>query len=442
MMLLALSSSFINQPGTCSGWTKQLVKQGCRAAPTLWLCLTLSIMETMIRQRSVAWLQRSLTAFADDFCGCWTIESASDLLRALSDLELLLGVLAQFNLTVNLQKTALLLHVRGKEARRILNARTVYQKGVPHLQIQVNGQSQLLKICESHTYLGTKLAYKRRQDLNVAHRISAAQHRYQQIRKVLNGRNPLSTKHRLRLWVACINSSLLYSLEVVGCSLKGLRKLHVLATRHMRAILKQPAHISRVTNDAIWATTKQQTPAQHILQRMQRLLAQRDPAFSYTGPDIVVNETVTQQLQHLISCHQVHQLQLECDGAAPQAADSDHDQMQGVACPYCDKVMPTAHALRIHIGLQHKDHRPGGPSSTTKVSFSAPHHAVDGMPTCRLSCRSFTKWRQLKLHIEKGSCPNLGGSSFLLHPPTSGNYHMPGQRPADQHSGCPAADGV
>ena len=96
------------------------IKQGCRAAPTLWLCLTLSIMEAMIRQRSVAWLQRILTAFADDFCGCWTIASASDLLRALSDLELLLGVLAQFSLTVNLQKTALLLHVRGKEARRIL----------------------------------------------------------------------------------------------------------------------------------------------------------------------------------------------------------------------------------------------------------------------------------------------------------------------------------
>ena len=41
------------------------------------------------------------------------------------------------------------------------------------------------------------------------------------------------------------------------------------------------------------------------------------------------------------------------------------------------------------------------------------------MPTCRLCERSFTKWRQLKLHIESGACPTLGGSSFKLSPQTA-----------------------
>ena len=105
------------------------IKQGCRAAPTLWLCLTLSIMEAIIQHRSLAWLQRCLTAFADDFCSCWYIETVSDLLGALSDLELLLTVLAQCRLTVNLQKTALLLHLKGKDAKKILNDRTVSKQG-------------------------------------------------------------------------------------------------------------------------------------------------------------------------------------------------------------------------------------------------------------------------------------------------------------------------
>ncbi|CAE7555833.1 GIP [Symbiodinium sp. CCMP2592] len=117
------------------------IKQGCRAAPTLWLSLTLSIMETLIHRRSLAWLHRCLTAFADDLCSCWRITSSSDLLRAISDLELILEILAQFRLTVNLQKTALLMNVRGKEARKILAERIVHKQGVPHLRIQVNGHS-------------------------------------------------------------------------------------------------------------------------------------------------------------------------------------------------------------------------------------------------------------------------------------------------------------
>ena len=50
------------------------------------------------------------------------------------------------------------------------------------------------------------------------------------------------------------------------------------------------------------------------------------------------------------------------------------------------------------------------------IKCCAPRHAIGGMPTCRLCERSFTKWRQLKLHIECGSCPALGGSSFKLSP--------------------------
>ena len=404
------------------------IKQGCRAAPTLWLCLTLSILEVMLQHRSLEWIQRVLTIFADDFCGCWTIESTGDLLRAISDLELVLSVLAEFQLTVNLQKTALLLDIKGSDAKKILQSRTVHKQGVPHLRIQVQGQDHFLKICDSHTYLGTKLAYKHRRDLNVAHRISAAQHRYQQIRKVLNGRNPLSSKHRLRLWVACINSSLLYSLEAVGCSLKGLRKLYTLATRHLRAILKQPAHLSHVTNTAIWTAAVQLTPEQHIYLRMQRFRVQRDPNSSDMGPDIVCNDTVLQQICSLILQHSANQSRLEMDRAAPQATGSDLEPVAGIPCPHCHQDLPTQHALRIHIGLHHKDQLPE--KRGTIISFSAPLHAVDGMPTCRLCRRSFTTWRQLKLHIGRGSCPNLGGSSFLLHPPDSDNHHLRGPEPA------------
>ena len=258
----------------------------------------------------------------------------------------------------------------------------------------------------------------------MAHRISAAQARYQQIRKVLNGCNPLTVKQRLRLWLACINSSLLYSLEAVGCSLKGLRKLYILTTRHLRAILKQPVHISHIISVAIWATAGLHPPEVQIALRMQRLREAKDPAYSCTGADLISNMEVYQQLTGLLAQHGVLQSRLEEERATNPVADSDHEPLIGVTCPHCDKTVPTPHALKIHIGLQHKDQQAAQPAP--RVSFSAPQHAVDGMPTCRLCCRSFTKWRQLKLHMERRSCPKLGGSSFLLSPPTSDNHLMPG----------------
>ena len=79
-----------------------------------------------------------------------------------TDVELLLELLTIFKLTINYKKTAFLLRLEGKDASKIL----------------------------SEHYLGTKIAYKHRQDLNAAHRIEAAQNKYQMIRKVLNGRGP------------------------------------------------------------------------------------------------------------------------------------------------------------------------------------------------------------------------------------------------------------
>ena len=53
------------------------------------------------------------------------------------------------------------------------------------------------------------------------------------------------------------------------------------------------------------------------------------------------------------------------------------------------------------------------------------------MPTCRLCLRNFTKWRQLKLHIERKSCPQLGGQSHKLSPLQPDNAalrHLPGNK--------------
>ena len=207
------------------------IKQGCRAAPTLWVSFTLSVLEHLARHRSLSWVQNILTLFADDFCGHWTITCLQDWTSAISDLTLLLETLETYQLKVNLQKTALLVNPKGKTAKKLLRQHTRQKAGETFLILQVHGRECLLRIKESHTYLGTIISYRDRRDLNVGHRISAAQTRYQQLRKILNGRGPLSTKYRLRLWQACIPPCLTYSLEATGCTARGLQSIKTIATR-------------------------------------------------------------------------------------------------------------------------------------------------------------------------------------------------------------------
>ena len=405
--------------------TSNGIKQGCRAAPTLWISFTLSILEHLAQHRSLSWVQKLLTLFADDFCGHWTITNLQDWKAVISDLTLLMETLATYNLKVGLQKTALLINLKGRSAKKVLRQHTRHKAGNTFLVLVVHGKECLLKIKESHTYLGTIISYRNRRDLNVGHRISAAQTRYQQLRKILNGRGPLSIKYRLRLWQACIPPSLTYSLEATGCTSKGLQRIKIVATRHLRAILREPAHLHHVKTSDIWERAKLPTPEQSILARMTKLRANRNPAHNPHGPDLITNAQVVEQLSSLIAMQPLeHQ-----DLTPPEEAQPTPNT--GFACAHCDLVLPTAHARLIHYAIKH-------PEATTteaprpQIIFHAPDHAINGLPTCKLCHRNFTKWQQLKLHIEKGSCIGLEGDSMKLSPPTEDNQAMrnPVQEPA------------
>ncbi|CAE7635346.1 Pol, partial [Symbiodinium necroappetens] len=143
------------------------IKQGCRAAPTLWVSFTLSVLEHLARHRSLTWVQNILTLFADDFCGHWTIRCLQDWKAAISDLTLLMETLETYQLKVNLQKRALLVNLKGKTAKKLLRQHTRQKAGETFLILNVHGREYPIKIKESHTYLGTIISYRDRRDLNV-----------------------------------------------------------------------------------------------------------------------------------------------------------------------------------------------------------------------------------------------------------------------------------
>ena len=308
------------------------IKQGCRVAPVLWLCYSISVLQGLARHRDMGWLHRVITLFADDWCGTWIIKSRTDFRQALGDLELLLEILTIFKLKVNYQKTALLLSLHGKDAARLLQEHTFNKEGKTFLRLQVLGQEQHLCICPSHVYLGTVIAYKNRLDLNVSHRIEAAQAKYQLIRRILNGRGPLTSRHKLRLWNACISPSLCYAIEAIGCTQQGGKRLYVIATRHVRAILKQPAHLTHISNTEIWSTAQLKPPSQVILERLENFIQSRDPNSREAGANIVANDGVLCSLRCLQENLRTILAQAASQAAAAKSTPSTLSGTQSLAC--------------------------------------------------------------------------------------------------------------
>ncbi|CAE7941833.1 Pol [Symbiodinium necroappetens] len=119
------------------------IKQGCVVAPYLWNFFTLAFLTLLQQQRSLEWIQRVLSLFADDVWGAWLITSKTDFELAIQD------------------------------AGNIRRAHTFMKAGQLHLKLHVCGTERSIPIKDQHEYLGTIVTYNNRLDRNMTHRIKA-----------------------------------------------------------------------------------------------------------------------------------------------------------------------------------------------------------------------------------------------------------------------------
>ena len=140
---------------TGSVTTNNGIKQGCKAAPYLWNFFSTAIMQRLIACRSLEWLLRVCTLFADDHWTNWVIACEKDLRQAVCDIELVLQVLEDFCLEVNYRTTAVLLRLEGRQVKALLRELTYEQAGVEYLRVEVHGHQRGIPIKSHHEYLGS-----------------------------------------------------------------------------------------------------------------------------------------------------------------------------------------------------------------------------------------------------------------------------------------------
>ena len=385
------------------------LKQGCKVAPCLWVWYTLALMDSLDRQLPEGWVENILTLFADDCWASWLLHSLDDLKRALHELTVLLSTLEDFKMQINYSKTAILLKFVGKQAKQALYDITRLRNGEPHLCLQIAGVERLIPIKLEHDYLGTKVSYHNHQESNLAHRIQCGQHKYHAIQRTLTGKHLVTADHRIRLWDACVNTSFLYSLPAVGLTAPGLKKLETRNLKHLRAILRLPAHLTRTPNAEIWNRAQIAEPGPRILQALSSFRGKLEDR-ARQAPDITTQPDL---LAHVRSEERQLDLLLQAR-ASRESLSAPHASSESWPCPHCDHVASTQHALRIHCGLHHPVEPK--PVAGRATAFDPAQHSVGGLPHCRLCGRQFRKWQNLRHHIEGGTCSNLGGASFVLHP--------------------------
>ena len=239
-------------------------------------------------------------------------------------------------------------------------------------------------------------------------------------KRPLNGRHLLSTQHRARLWQACIYTSVMYSVPVVGVTHKGNSQLYKLTTKHLRALTRQPAHLSHCTNLAVWEQLGLKPPAELAVQLLESFLTDLQCSRALQT-DITNTEQLASYIQGMSNSFK----QLPAHPSTSSAV-LEH-QGDKVACPECGQECVSENAMHIHCRLVHK-YTPAH-STRTPTDFVPHIHAKLGLPQCSLCDRKFFRWGNLKAHIRSGACVALGGDSLIRHPNEDAQVQAEGPPP-------------
>ena len=254
------------------------VKQGCMLAPTLWVLYTCFIFAKLDLAMHAGWTADHVTAVADDLNFRWELHALRDCERFLADLDALLRVLASVGLQANPAKSSLLLELRGNRGLAWLRKHMVRAGRQQKRQFCYNlHQRKCLPLHKQCRYLGIVLAYDSYEEYTVQHCMAQAEAHRSRLRRVLQGRGGLGVRARMRLWQVAIQTSQLYGLEATGVTEVGLRQLRAQMMKHLRAIAREPRHVTKESDLAFLTkygmpTVHQVMALSHAMRRAQRTL--------------------------------------------------------------------------------------------------------------------------------------------------------------------------
>ena len=259
------------------------VRQGCALSALQYALYTVHLMGRVAARTSQEWAQAFFTAFADDKHLAWHVETLQDLAFVCRCVSITFELLAQDGMCINPEKSRLVVSLRGSAASRWMRLHSRQTPTGVLINLGTPISPTWIPRVNSIVYLGIVASFQGFELQTLRHRLQAASQNRHRLLKVLHSR-VLTIHERVRLYVACVRSSLLYGLHATGLTAPAIRKLEAFDIRSLRAISKSPVHIPKESNVQLRARLKVCTPTQCLdkllLKRISTLPDVDKPWFS------------------------------------------------------------------------------------------------------------------------------------------------------------------
>ena len=210
------------------------VRQGCTAAPVLWLIYIHHILLGLQEVAPLDWT-KIVTAFADDLIFCFEINCVEEVYKVLSYARHLLTFLAERGLDVNQDKTQYLFKLFGSKSSRVWRELTYMQHGKRHLRLTSSLHPCLTDTLE---YLGVVLAWRKCGDEILKHRMMKARGAFALLRPWWRA-SAISTACKDKIYKTMVLPVLMYGLGSGGISAKGEARLTQFMVRHLSLYTSQ-----------------------------------------------------------------------------------------------------------------------------------------------------------------------------------------------------------
>ena len=378
--------------------TKRGIRQGCRAAPYLWLVYIGHLQFQLASLTDWSWLQQCNSTFADDWIIHQYFESLQMFRRLIKYIGILFDLLATYGLEINDTKTVVLFKAAGSSLPKLTRRYIHRCDSGTYLRVpRKGGKDTFLKLVQKHVYLGIQLSYNAYQKHTVDHRLHCARNAAALLAKWLRGRGGLTKFQRTKLWQQTILTSLHHALSHVGFTAAHLQLLDAWSLTQLRHIYQEPVHLNHISHQDFLHSHNLTDPLILLRRRVVKTIAREEFRVSRLDPlDILLQHnrqrpfTVLQVLDNLLTTRRLKEY-------TPQIAHFE--------CIFCNTYFATAGMLRKHVTIHHGQ-REG------QIRFYNPYHDPVGggthMPKMQSSFHSVgsiceTCWDELHSWIPAGA---------------------------------------
>ena len=365
------------------------IRQGCKAAPGLWLIFTALILEEVSSRTSNTWMKDCLTMFADDICMHQAVETPEQLHRLIRHIGVVLDILQEFLMDVNINKTSAILRLKGPAAAKLQKQYVVRNKKGTFLKIpRTNGTVTHIQLVSHIQYLGVTVSYRGFERQTARARIKASEKVSQQLHRWLHAQRSLNSHQKCRLWQQCVYACMRYGLITVGLTPFSVQQIFSASLRQLRRIHREPPHLYKTTHEEFL----EQHQLAHPLLILRDLCLQadaRDQARrAHLQADDILFRVPTMDYQQ--RCQVIDDFLL-------QNRNRRHDlevltpEAQHI-CPHCLLPFSNITRLRTHLTVEHDDR-----SGALRLFTMKDIH--NGVPTCNRCKTRFVNFESLNYHV-------------------------------------------